>query len=182
MSKMSDLRDALETVVNSGGVSMSDHPAAIAAISSRFQHSIQRVPDAGQRPYNCYMFALGLLDNDRIYEILQKDAGWYGLAGVRVGPEFVSSVMQNGTVVKNDAGEVVIYLRDGSPVHAGLITGKRVKSKWGIGGLWEHNLWEVPRSYGDTAQTYTVARPELLESEFETYADELIASKGGYPD
>jgi hypothetical protein len=94
-----------------------------------------------------------LRDNDRVYKILQIDADWYGLEGVKVGPEFVSPVMQSGTVVRNDAGEVVIYLRNGSPVHAGLITGKRVRSKWGIGGLWEHNLCEVPRFYGDMAQT-----------------------------
>ena len=67
-------------------------------------------------------------------------------------------------------------------MHAGLVAGQRVRSKWGIGNLWEHAIWEVPTSYGETAERFTIADVGALEPAFEAYAAELIASKGGYPD
>jgi hypothetical protein len=127
------------------------------------------------------MLVLGLLDSDRIYEILQTDADWYGFCGIKVGPEFVLRLIERGILARDDAGDIVIYFRDRLPMHAGLCIGRRIRSKWGIGNLWEHGLWEVPSSYGDTAERYTILRPELIEPEFESYSDELIAAKGGYP-
>jgi hypothetical protein len=179
--KLSGLRDAIEKIVNGGAGSLADHPEAIAAVSPRFPHSIQLVPDSADQPYNCFMLALGLLDSDRVYEILAKDADWYGLAGITLGPELVSRAIEGGVLAKDPAGDVLIYFRGSLPVHAGIINAGRVRSKWGIGHLWEHAQWEVPSSYGDTAERYTIVHPEALESMFEEYAAELIAAKGGYP-
>src|SRR5712691_8304353 len=128
---MASLRASLEQTVNGGGVLRSDHPTLIAKLASQFPHSIQHVADVVDRPYNCFMLALGLLESDRVYEILQTDADWYGLCNVKVGPEFVSRLIQRRVLVKDDAGDVVIYFRHGMPVHAGLFSRGRVRSKWG---------------------------------------------------
>jgi hypothetical protein len=48
-----------------------------------------------------------------------------------------------------ETGALVIYSCKDRPQHAGiLLPGRRVRSKWGMGYVWEHGLWEVPVSYG----------------------------------
>jgi hypothetical protein len=38
-------------------------------------------------------------------------------------------------------------------MHAGLVLANhRVASKWGVGHLYEHALWEVPQSYGSATR------------------------------
>jgi len=40
-------------------------------------------------------------------------------------------------------------------MHAGLAqTNLRVISKWGIGHLYEHELWDVPESYGTSIRFF----------------------------
>jgi len=175
---MTGLREALEEAVNGGSLNIEEHPAAIAQLASRFPHSIRHVEGEPERPYNCYMLVLALLDNDRVYEILQKDADWYGTPGVKVGPEYVSRLIQRGILTRDESGQVLIYCRNGKPAHAGILAGERVQSKWGRGLLWEHAVWEVPSSYGDIAERYRVVRPDLLEPEFAKYAAPLFAAKG----
>lgn len=179
---MPSLRDALEEIVNGGALSVSEHPAAIARLAPRFPHSIRHIKEEPERRYNCFMLALGLLQNDRVYDILQKDALWCGFADVKVGPEYVDRLIHRAVLVRDDSGPLIIYLSNDKPVHAGLVVGKGILSKWGIGLLWEHEVWEVPRSYGDVAERYALIRPDLVQSEFEEYADALVAAKGGYPD
>lgn len=48
--------------------------------------------------------------------------------------------------------EVVVYFKDGVPTHFGKLKNDLVISKWGIGLIWKHKLFEMPLSYGDTAK------------------------------
>jgi hypothetical protein len=174
------LRDGLEEIVNGGKYVVWEQPAAIEELAREFAHSICLVDDEFDRGYNCYTFALGLVDNDRVYEILRKDAGLDGFADIKVGVEYVVRLIKDGVLIRDDDGPVVLYLEDDIPVHAGIVDEGRIQSKWGIGHLWEHDLWEVPRSYGDKTERYRIDRPELLEPSFEEYSNELIEAKGGY--
>jgi hypothetical protein len=177
---MADLRSALEKIVNGKEIGICDHPFAIARLSAQFPHSIEHMKDLGDRPYNCFMLAFDLLDNDCVYEILQEDADCLGQFGVTVGLEFASRAIQRGVLVKDNAGQVVIYFRQGRPVHAGIAIGDRIRSKWGIGQQWVHELWEVPALYGEQTKRYAIARPDLWAAEFESYYAELVAAKGGF--
>jgi hypothetical protein len=180
--KTIDLRTALDAIVNSGAVAITEQPAAVVELGTRIAHSIVILDGEIDRPYNCFTFVLGLIENDRVYELLRKDADWYGYAGIRVGPEFVARLIEAAVLARDDDGRLVVYFRNDKPVHAGIVRGNQIRSKWGIGHLWEHGLWEVPSSYGDRVERCNIARPEQLQPQFEAYASALIAAKGGYPD
>src|SRR6266851_5671606 len=148
------LRRELDEIVNGGKIAITDHPAAIAALTSRHPHSIRHLPELSKQPYNCFTHALGLLDSDRVQKVLQRDADWYGFAGIKVGSEFMARLIADQTLTSHSAGELTVYFFDVTPRHAGLVTGERVRSKWGIGNLWDHAVWEVPASYGETVERY----------------------------
>jgi hypothetical protein len=51
-------------------------------------------------------------------------------------------------------GDVVLYF--GQPQHPGVIIDApgRIRSKWGQAEVHEHELWEVPLSYGNVAEAF----------------------------
>ena len=77
---------------------------------------------------------------------------------------------------RDDVGSVIVYFSDGRPVHAGRYQNDRVTSRWGIGYLWEHGIWEVPSSYGDQYQLFGLPTRRMLEREFREYFAELPAA------
>jgi hypothetical protein len=138
------LRRELDEIVNGGKIGIADHSAVIAALASRYPHSIRQLPDLSRGPYNCFTHALGLIDSDRVQRILQRDADWYGFAGIKVGSQFMARLIADKLLVDHSAGELAVYFVDVTPRHAGRVVGERIQSKWGIGNLWDHEVWEVP--------------------------------------
>jgi hypothetical protein len=115
-----------------------------------------------------------MADSEEIYTLLLE--ALQDKTDARFGVAFMSRLIERGILVKDDNGSVLLYY-DGSVLkHAGVLRGGRVTSKWGDGHLWEHNVWEVPSSYGGTTKRYQVARLDLIESEIESefaaYKDE----------
>jgi len=145
------LRRELDEIVNGGEIEIADHAGAIAALASRNPHSIRHLPDPSKGPYNCFTHALGLIDSDRVQRILKRDADWYGFAGIKVGSQFMVRLIADKLLVEDAAGELTVYFLDVTPRHAGRVVGGRIQSKWGIGNLWDHEIWEVPASHGETA-------------------------------
>ena len=174
---MRDLRDELEIIVNGGRYFIAEQPAAVAELFSKIPHSIRHVVEQSAQPYNCFMYALRLLDHERVYAILQDDANRNGWADIKVGPKFVARLIDRGILVEDVEGEIVIYFRGNIPVHAGINDKGRITSKWGIGNLWVHEMWEAPRSYGDRTVRHRITHPELIDTEFEAHYAELLAAK-----
>lgn len=52
----------------------------------------------------------------------------------------------------NNNDRVVVYFNGSEVTHFGLIDGEKIKSKWGSGLIWEHMLFEVPVTYGNTVK------------------------------
>ncbi len=89
-----------------------------------------------------------------------KDVLW---GPIFPGSRFVRALVEKGCLREkvtpaSDAadGDILIYYRNGNPEHAGKWKDNRVVSKWGSGPthIWDHNVYEVPESYGDEVRVF----------------------------
>lgn len=51
-------------------------------------------------------------------------------------------------------GRVILYFKGGNTTHVGRMVGSRVISKWGKNPIYEHEIFEVPASYGDEYELF----------------------------
>lgn len=113
---------------------------------------ILQTPPDEERNYNCYIFAFGLQD----HAFLLGNEGWEYTKNL---DKFIEKMIANGDLEKLDSaqdGAMVLYRTDGGQIsHTGLINKEgRVISKWSWGPLLDHNLYDVPKSYGDRVEYY----------------------------
>lgn len=133
----------------------------ISKLASTCTHSIRRLEDAQVERWNCFAYAFDLVVSDTYQRIAWADRRG-GNNIFFASAEYARFLMQSEALVEIEEGEaqaghVVIYLnKEGNWRHAGKIVSrdKRVRSVWGIGHFWEHELWEVPESYGYTVSFY----------------------------
>lgn len=160
------LRTRLQEITDSGN----DWPLRIAALHSECPHSIREVHPTQPGRYNCFAFALGL-HQSRNYVLVARHSN----PNVFVNAAFVSHLICEGVLRPTDCTapgqQIIIYLRDGVPKHAGVIYEQRVTSKWGDGQFFEHAVFEVPTNYGCESECYSSASPSQVESAFLRYAE-----------
>jgi hypothetical protein len=147
----------------------------IKELAATVPHSIQRLPDEANG-YRCFVHAFGLAHSS-LYSVI---AGYDAAIGENVffaGSNFSRFLIQRAiltAVPKTEArpGDIAVYLGDeGAPKHAGKITSNmseswRIRSKWGGGLFLEHELWEVPESYGDCTKFYQALSRSIVEKAF----------------
>ncbi len=172
---MNGLRDRLHEIVNSGHYGIREHPDAVRQLRADFDHSIDCL-EIEFAPYNCFAYALDVVDSETILEILRADLQAACPVDVKFGTEFMEHLIEREILRRDDVGSVIVYFSDGRPVHAGRYQNDRVTSKWGIGCLWEHGIWEVPSSHGDQYQLFGLPTRRMLETEFREYFAELSAA------
>ena len=113
----------------------------------------------------CYAFALGLAENDQYREILREEP-----EGTRppIDKIFVNALVSGGQLATRDApykkNDIVLYLVGTELKHAGtlILENGRVRSKWGPLEVHEHDMWEVPNSYGDAVNFYFAPDPSVV--------------------
>jgi len=70
-------------------------------------------------------------------------------------------------------GDLVFYFADSGLKHAGLLRDDgRVTSKWGIGHLYEHELFEVPESYGTYVRFFKPVPYDVAYDHLTHFAEE----------
>lgn len=120
--------------------------------------------------YTCFQFALGLKDPPRLIITI---ATLY--PKVYPSAEFVEYLVANHlTEISKDEiqdGDVVLYYRDGTAAHAGLVKGGLVISKWGCGHLWLHDFYEVPARYGNDLRYFRPITRGEAQLAFLRYAE-----------
>ena len=148
-------------------------------------HSIRCLPHEHQEPYNCFESAFELADSPAYRTIAETFMDLAGSEGDNapsiffVNFRFVNFLIGRGALVEINKGEltvsdVVVYLDDGdTPQHAGKIASQEglIKSKWGCGLFLEHDLWEVPESYGNTARFFRRVPAFMAELAFRKFAE-----------
>ncbi len=151
-----------------------DDWTVMIALGPEHPHSIREVHPAATGRYNCFAFALGLHQSTKYLAVAAHSPTAFANSA------FVLHLIREGLVRPTDctsSGEkLILYLFDGTPKHAGLLTGRRVTSKWGDGKFFEHEVYEVPVSYGSEIQCYVLPPRSQIESEFLSYAARQSAS------
>mgnify|MGYP001571175814 CR=1 FL=1 len=63
-------------------------------------------------------------------------------------------------------GLVVLYFKDGETKHVGRLQGNRVLSKWGKNPVYEHDIFEVPASFGDEYEFFKQPSVRYITNKF----------------
>jgi len=154
-------------------------------LKKRYPHSISIVCDSQGQPLrglaSCYEHAFDLTQFEE-YEDVRLCDYQEGLDRFIANSVFVRHLMEQG-ILRQDSvpleGALALYFDNDKPVHAGLMkSAGRVSSKWGSGHLWEHELWEVPASYGDDVQFFERPDPREVFAAFKSW----LPTQPGYSD
>ena len=143
---MTDLRNKLNELTRCRD--LEQQISMMDVLRKEFAHHIslkQKFDRDVEKQYTCFMHGFHVFYSEEVKSILRTNHK------IIFGTEFVQGLIDRNILLPNKNGLLVIYFRNGNPVHAGkfLPQKNRVASKWGIGHLWEHDIWEVPAFYGD---------------------------------
>jgi hypothetical protein len=166
-----ELRERLEAIT---GVVHSVDTAwnEIDSLRERSGHTIHRVQCALTPRFNCYMFALGLHQREAWPEgtDIERDASL-------IDSCFLVFLERRNVLVRHDArlrqaGYIAAYYNHGLMVHAGVVQpDRRIVSKWGGGLLLNHEMLEVPSTYGDTVTCFEPPESEHLQPLLRAYVE-----------
>jgi hypothetical protein len=159
------LRNRLQEVTHNPDIAT--HRIGIEAMRPVFHHTIDVITNENDNlAFNCVMFALGL----------EADAEYFAMAThcpqeVHASTQFLHFLADRGELVERQfgvPGSLIAYLEDGRFRHIGKMADDgRVRSKWGIGHLYEHAVFEVPASYGTTVRFFApMALDDALDAFF----------------
>jgi hypothetical protein len=135
----------------------------------------------------CVAYAFELNHNP-IYEAIREDFG----RKIFAGRQFVEWMIRErlSEISQPAVSSLVLYFSGSDWKHIGTVTAPdRVTSQWGTYPIYEHDVYEVPASYGDQVRFFEKPSPERALSDFLDYAryegvsdediDAIIAVIGG---
>jgi hypothetical protein len=152
---------------------LEQHEELVAKLNNEHPHSIIlkiKKPDGKRSNYNCYTFAFNLTDSP-VYEKIANTPPY----DVFANSEFCDFLLKKGILDEKkwddtNEGDIIIYFEEGTPKHAGKIHSDRIISKWGTGHLWEHDIYEVPISYGSEYRILSAISGDVTIGTFIEYA------------
>jgi len=167
---MTRLREELQSMTELEDVSQ--HPAILEEIRRRSAHSIllvqSRFPIAH---YTCLMHVMAFAGSKEYQAIASR-----GLNVVFAGSEFAHWLIERGDITEissmsSSERKMVFYFADNRFKHAALFKkGHRLVSKWGRGHLYEHEVWEVPKTYGGSIRIFERLTYDKALSQFIRFA------------
>lgn len=144
-----ELRKRLEEIT---GVlhSVDDAWDKIESLREQSGHTIDRMECPPIPRFNCFMFALGLHQREAWPESadIERDAAL-------IDSCFLAFLERRNVLVRHDGrfrlpGHIAAYYNHGVMVHAGIVqSDRRIVSKWGGGLLLNHQILEIPSTYGE---------------------------------
>ncbi|MCH7915675.1 MAG: hypothetical protein IH856_22010 [Deltaproteobacteria bacterium] len=175
-----------------------EQAAALEELRATHPHSIQLATlerfcelPTGQVPkYDCFTFALDLIDcQERIaaWRFAPRNIGpvkRLGIEDALPGSSFLQFLClpEQSSLQSCVDHDLVVYCdKFGNVQHAGKIVEASIVSKWGMkGSLWQHELWEVPSSYGTSARFYSHSTMERVRSRWLDYLRNLAQRVSGF--
>ena len=153
----------------------------IEGLKDSFRHSISPVAEAipGREEtyrYTCFQHAFELMDPPAdIVRIATRYPHVYPSA------DFVKYMIREALTEVSpsevESGNVVVYAHAGRIRHAGKVDGESIVSKWGVGHLWRHPVFEVPTRYGASVRFFRSLPSGGGVSSFMAYARETLGSR-----
>jgi hypothetical protein len=125
--------------------------------------------------FNCVMYALQVENNADLFQLLHHlTYGPQKHLEITMDTGFIRWLIDLKFINEIDTvnAELAVYSVNGKVKHVGrLLSNGRVQSKWGTGHLFEHELLDVPLTYGDTVQFFTGTDVDTVLDEFWSYAE-----------
>ena len=151
---------------------VSTHSILLEELSSEIQNTIQILES--QYPINRYTCFVYIFD-------FTVDPEYVGIASSGIGRVIAGTAFMNYLIDENyleeiteedvNVDDIVVYFNDVEIKHAGKYKSKnRVISKWGIGNLYEHYIFEAPIQYGDIVRYYEKLSKESALDYFVEFA------------
>ncbi len=175
--KMDMLRAKLQEITDIGDVSK--HPAMIEALQEEIPHTIKILNGPNDYlKYNCFMYALGLAADEEFEDLVEP-------LDLHIHPnkKFMRFLLENEYLDEQEdatAGSLVVYFgakgcfEVRNPEHAGRLHSEtRVDSKWGIGLLYEHGIWEVPTEHGKVVRYFSPLERDRSVECFKEFAEKI---------
>jgi hypothetical protein len=135
--------------------------------------SLERSP----KQYNCFMYAFDMAEDTTVQRIMEWLNPRTFKRDAYPSSKFACYLLEHSILsrTKNCDEEegIIMYFLDAVPKHAGRIKAGRVTSKWGLGHLWEHGIYEVPSTFGHETRCFkTLTRQESVFA-YISYAKQL---------
>lgn len=143
------------------------------AVRSRLptQLKIISAPPNPAGNFNCFVYALGLEDDPEF------------LGGRNpIQQKFVKHLLAANVLTVTDApkvGDFIFYEdKNGTITHSGIVQKHEViHSKWMWGALFEHDIWDVPSSFGDEVFYTNLINSAEAKQEYIKYRDSGVEIK-----
>jgi hypothetical protein len=162
------LRQRLHEITENGNPS--SHQKLIGDLRERHSHTITALELDAKYGFNCVMHALDIIDHPEYVRL-----AFACPHDVYAGAGFVNFLIDHGYLSEKATpapGLLAVYFDGGKFKHVGLLLSEtRLESKWGIGHLYEHELFEVPISYGNDVRYFTTLSPEEAVTAFSDFAE-----------
>ena len=127
-----------------------------AEIGKYTAHGIRDISGPGYWNYNCFAYALGLNGNPQFDRLVAAHGGH---PEPLVPGRFIEHLKKKGILsVRSGSNyspqDIVLYYGGKKLKHAARVvtTIDKLESKWGVGRHYQHGLYEVPYTYGDTIE------------------------------
>lgn len=163
------LRDRLQQITDTQD--RSKHCAMLKSLREEIPHSIKVLsgPNENLR-YNCVMYAFGLEEDQEYVDLVFACP-----EHVHGDTKFIQFLIHTGDLDEQEhpaPGLLAIYFHNEAVRHiACLISQTRAASKWGIGELYEHDIFEVPSSYGEVVRYFSSTERDTVISRFIEFAE-----------
>ena len=156
---------------------VSEHEKLLNDLQMRIPHSIEvfilgKSEELQVSEFMCFEFAFDMIYSKRYRDVLEYQRGWK-IRPIGADKGFFLFLERKNAIQEKPLGDakhndLIVYFKDGQPIHAGKIRKNRVRSKWGTGLLLEHEIYEVPELYGNTVRLF---EPISLENCIELFID-----------
>jgi len=169
------LREQLEAITDRyADDRMAEQILRIAELTARFPHSISlwqaAIPGKPETfQFNCYQHSFGLARAESVIHIMREY--WHVFPGREFVQFLLDTRLEETLTEEVRDGDHVIYA--GAEIeHAGIVRGEGIESKWGLGHVWRHGVYEVPLRYGNHVRYFRRLPSETCVGAFLEYAAE----------
>lgn len=165
---MESLRDTLEALTKIQ--TKSGQIDRMKQVNREFGCAITPLEFDGPNDFNCFLYALGLSDCQEIKDALFDKQR----TDIKAGAEYIGELLDAEVLLPSKDGQIVMYLAGSTPSHAARLKQRdRCASKWGLGLLWEHGLYELPTTYGDKHNLFMLTSRREAIKVFLKYAEKF---------
>jgi hypothetical protein len=162
-----ELRQELERIVTTEIVRVHERLIVNLAVKYPSAHLVVVPPDPScDHAYNCFMHALHLVGRLQPNVVqTQADEIRFLVDSVFFRKLFETGLLEEIPESMLQPNDLIVYYKSRHKRHVGrYLAPDLIESKWGIGPLMQHGLWDVPLSYGQRLRCFKPANQALVDA------------------